>query len=38
MIEEVLAAGEIQPPKRPKESVAPVIPNKEQVGNAGHRG
>jgi CRISP-associated protein Cas1 len=38
MIEEVLAAGEIQPPKRPKESVAPAIPNKEQVGNAGHRG
>lgn len=38
MIEEVLAAGEIKPPKRPKESVAPAIPNKEQVGNAGHRG
>jgi len=38
MIEEVLAAGEINPPKRPKESMAPAIPNKEQVGNAGHRG
>jgi CRISPR-associated protein Cas1 len=38
MIEEVLAAGEIRPPKRPKESVAPAIPNKEQVGDAGHRG
>jgi len=38
MIEEVLAAGEMEPPKRPKESVAPAIPNKEQVGDAGHRG
>lgn len=38
MIEEVLAAGGIDPPKRPKESVAPAIPNKEQVGDAGHRG
>ena len=38
MIEEVLAAGGLEPPKRPKESVAPVIPNKEQVGDAGHRG
>jgi len=38
MIEEILAAGELQAPKRPKESVAPAIPNKEQVGDAGHRG
>lgn len=38
MIEEVLAAGELAPPKRPEESVAPAIPNKEQVGDAGHRG
>jgi len=38
MIEQVLAAGELEPPKRPKESVAPAIPNKEQVGDAGHRG
>lgn len=38
MIEEVLAAGGINSPKRPKESVAPAIPNKEQVGDAGHRG
>ena len=37
-IEQVLAAGELEPPKRPKESVAPAIPNKEQVGDAGHRG
>ena len=38
MIEEVLVAGELKPPKRPKESVAPAIPNKEQVGDVGHRG
>ena len=38
MIEEVLAAGGLEPPKQPKESVAPAIPNKEQVGDAGHRG
>jgi CRISPR-associated protein Cas1 len=38
MIEEVLAAGGLEPPKRPEESVAPAIPNKEQVGDAGHRG
>ena len=38
LIEEVLAAGGLEPPKRPKESVAPAIPNKEQVGDAGHRG
>lgn len=37
-IEQVLAAGEIEPPSRPEESVAPAIPNKEQLGNAGHRG
>ncbi len=38
MINEVLAAGEEKPPEHPKESVAPAIPNKEQVGDAGHRG
>lgn len=38
MIEEILAAGELKAPKRPKESVAPAIPNKEQVGDVGHRG
>jgi CRISPR-associated protein Cas1 len=38
MIEEVLAAGGLKPPGHPKESVTPVIPNKEQVGDAGHRG
>jgi CRISPR-associated protein Cas1 len=37
-IEEVLAAGELPLPKPPDESVAPAIPNKEQLGDAGHRG
>lgn len=37
-IEEVLAAGGIPRPGRPEESVAPAIPNKEQMGDAGHRG
>jgi len=35
-IEEVLAAGEIQPPKDTG-VVAPAIPNKEGIGDAGHR-
>jgi CRISP-associated protein Cas1 len=37
-IEEVLAAGEMERPKSPEESVAPAIPNKEGLGDAGHRG
>jgi len=37
-IEEVLAAGGLPVPKAPKESVAPAIPNKEGIGDAGHRG
>jgi CRISPR-associated protein Cas1 len=37
-IEEVLAAGEIPKPEPPAESVAPAIPNKESIGDAGHRG
>ncbi len=37
-IEEVLAAGGLTMPKKPKESVAPAIPNKESIGDAGHRG
>lgn len=36
-IEEVLAAGEISRPEPPPESVAPAIPNKENIGDAGHR-
>lgn len=38
MIEEVLAAGGIEIPKPPEESIDIAIPNKEGIGNAGHRG
>ena len=37
-IEEVLSAGGLSMPKPAKESVAPAIPNKEGIGDAGHRG
>lgn len=37
-IEEVLAAGGLPRPEPPPESVPPAIPNKEQLGDAGHRG
>ena len=37
-IEQVLSAGGIDVPKPPPESVEPAIPNKEGVGDAGHRG
>ena len=37
-IERILAAGELQLPTPPMESVAPAIPNKERMGDAGHRG
>ncbi|AEH61395.1 CRISPR-associated protein Cas1 [Methanosalsum zhilinae DSM 4017] len=36
-IEEVLAAGDIDIPKTPSDSVPPAIPNKEGIGDAGHR-
>lgn len=36
-IEQILAAGGLQPPKAPKESVAPAIPNPESIGDVGHR-
>jgi CRISPR-associated protein Cas1 len=36
-IEEILAAGEIALPEAHKEAVPIAIPNKEQVGDAGHR-
>ncbi|HET8552563.1 MAG TPA: type I-E CRISPR-associated endonuclease Cas1e [Gammaproteobacteria bacterium] len=36
-IEEVLAAGEIQPPPPPPESVPPAIPVPEGIGESGHR-
>jgi CRISPR-associated protein Cas1 len=37
-IEQILAAGEVVPPEKPVESVEIAIPNKEGIGNAGHRG
>ncbi|HTV81615.1 MAG TPA: type I-E CRISPR-associated endonuclease Cas1e [Acidobacteriaceae bacterium] len=37
VIEEALAAGEIQPPEAPPESIPPAIPNAEGIGEAGHR-
>lgn len=37
-IEEVLAAGGLQVPQPHEEAVAPAIPNKENLGDAGHRG
>lgn len=37
-IERVLAAGEISPPDTHPEAVEIAIPNKEQMGDAGHRG
>jgi len=37
-IEQILAAGGLEKPKPPEESVAPAIPNKEGIGDAGHRG
>lgn len=36
-IEEVLAAGELSPPKKPEEAVQPAIPNSEGIGDVGHR-
>src|SRR5690606_9804628 len=35
-IEEVLAAGEIEPPRAPPEAVPPAIPNPQSIGDAGH--
>lgn len=37
-IEEVLSAGGLDVPKAHAEAVAPAIPNKEGLGDAGHRG
>lgn len=37
-IEEVLAAGEVERPKPHEEAVEIAIPNKESLGDAGHRG
>jgi len=37
-IEQVLAAGGLPVPEPSEEAVAPAIPNKEGIGDAGHRG
>lgn len=37
VIEEVLSAGEIEPPQAPPESVPPAIPNPDGIGEQGHR-
>ena len=36
-IEEMLAAGGIDPPAPPEDAVLPAIPNPEGMGDAGHR-
>jgi len=37
-IEEVLAAGELEPPSPPPDSQPPAFPDPEPLGDAGHRG
>ena len=37
VIEDVLSAGEIQPPVAPPESIPPAIPVPSSIGEAGHR-
>lgn len=37
MIEEILSAGEIEPPPPPKDSQPPAIPEPESIGDQGHR-
>jgi CRISPR-associated protein Cas1 len=36
-IEEILAAGELAPPKPPDDAIGPAIPNPDSIGDAGHR-
>jgi CRISP-associated protein Cas1 len=36
-IEDMLAAGEIQPPDVPEDAIGPAIPNAEGIGDDGHR-
>ncbi len=36
-IEEILAAGEVEPPKPAEDAIGPAIPNPESIGDAGHR-
>jgi len=37
LIEDILAAGEIEPPAPPEDSQPPAIPEPEAIGDAGHR-
>lgn len=37
LIEEVLASGEIEPPKPPEDAVPPAIPEPSSIGDMGHR-
>ena len=37
MIEEILSAGEIEPPPPPEDSQPPAIPEPESIGDSGHR-
>jgi CRISPR-associated protein Cas1 len=37
MIEEVLSAGELEPPKPPEDAVGPAFSDGESIGDAGHR-
>lgn len=37
-IEQVLASGDMEPPKAHEEAVPVAIPNKEKIGDGGHRG
>ncbi|MEW5792030.1 MAG: type I-E CRISPR-associated endonuclease Cas1e [Pseudomonadota bacterium] len=37
LIEEILSAGELQPPTPPPEAIPPAIPNPQSLGDAGHR-
>jgi len=36
-IEDILASGDLEPPKPPKESVAPAIQETDRLGDVGHR-
>jgi len=38
LIDEVLAAGEIEPPSKPDEALGPAIPEGDKLGDVGHRG
>ncbi|WP_127476021.1 type I-E CRISPR-associated endonuclease Cas1e [Sulfurivermis fontis] len=37
MIEDILAAGELEPPRQPAESIGPAFSDGENLGDAGHR-